>query len=72
MVAVASASAGVIPALTNQASSPVFSPKPVNTASDPIPSLTPARYARRAVSKFRWTKARRFRSFSSVYPNSSR
>jgi len=53
VVAVASAWAGVIPSLTNHPSSRVFCPNPVNTASDPIPSLTPALNARRAVSKFR-------------------
>ena len=44
--------AGVNPALTNQASSRVFCPKPVKTASEPIPSRTPALTARRADSRF--------------------
>src|SRR5882757_3440300 len=40
MVAESRACAGVMPAFTNQLRSPVFSPKPVKTASEPIAILT--------------------------------
>ena len=43
-----------MPASTKRASSRVFSPKPVNTASDPIAILTPAFTALRSVSALRW------------------
>ena len=54
VVAVASACAGVMPALTNQPSSRVFWPNIVYTASDPIASFTPALNARRVDSRFFW------------------
>src|ERR1035437_11742 len=48
---------GVMPALTNQASSRVFSPNMVYNASDPMANRTPARNAFFAVSRLRAMKS---------------
>lgn len=53
VVAVASACAGVMPALTNHSSSRVFWPNMVYTASDPMPIRTPAFTASRTESRLR-------------------
>src|SRR5215467_3358986 len=54
VVAVFSACSLVIPIFTNHASSRMFRPKPLYTASDPRTIFAPALKALVAVAKFRW------------------